>query len=231
LLEARVSGVIATLTSAPLPQSLAMIARTPSVQLVRQIPGLVAPAVCMGDEMACQRSTEHLLALGHDRIGYIGTSETISTGADRLEGFIKAHSNRGLVPESLAIKLVPPRPGFGYAAVLDLLKLVPRPSASLIGSSELTIGGLRAIRESGLKMPDDISIIGYGDPVWFDLLSPPLTAVSLPVSDLADAAARELFMQLEVTQGDLPGAAMLTRIEPTLVERASTAGPGDGNRC
>jgi LacI family transcriptional regulator len=223
MLEARVSGLIATLTSKPLPRSLTLLQGRPSVQLVRRLPKLHTTAVCIADEIGCRMAAEHLFDLGHRQLAYVGTSKTISAGRDRLKGFLRAHELRGLSPPAGAIELVPPRQQFGMDAVARVLSLEPRPSAIVIGSSELTIGGLRMIGQAGLRIPEDISVVGYGDPVWFELLRPALTAVSLPVSGLADAAAQRLFDQIRGGVAARAGMADIVRVEPTLVVRGSTA--------
>jgi LacI family transcriptional regulator len=223
LIEARVNGIAITMTSKPDAASLALLKEVPFVQLVRRTPRLLQPAVCMEDERACQAATEHLLALGHRRIAYVGTSNTISAGRDRVKGFLRAHEAHGTTPLAKGIELVPPRQGYGFDGVSRVLKR--RPTALVIGSSELTIGGLRAIRVAGLDVPTDISVVGYGDPVWFELLSPALTAISLPVAALAEAAARQLFMQIEDRDLGRTAKAEVTRIMPTLVVRGSTMSP------
>jgi LacI family transcriptional regulator len=223
MLEARVSGLVATLTSKPLPASLVLLQGRPSVQLVRRLPKLRTAAVCIADEVGCQVAAEHLLDLGHRRIAYVGTSKAISAGRDRVNGFLRAHELRGLSPLKRAIELVPPRQQYGMEAVARVLSFEPRPSAIVIGSSELTIGGLRMIHQAGLRIPEDISVVGYGDPVWFELLRPALTAVSLPVDGLADAAAQSLFDQIR--DGVVADSAKpdTIRVEPRLVVRGSTA--------
>ncbi len=102
----------------------------------------------------------------------------------------------------------------------QLLKQRQKPSAVMFGSSELTIGGLKAIREAGLSIPDDLSVVGYGNPVWMELLTPALTAVDLPVKDLADAATTSLLAQIEAR--DCNPAEPL-HIRPRLIIRESTA--------
>jgi len=227
LVEARVKGIIATLTSRPQPTSLLWLREIPSIQLVRRTAKLNRAAVCMEDEHGCQSATEHLLNLGHRRIAYVGTSKAISAGRDRLRGFLRAHQLHKVAPLSAGIELLPPRQAYGYDGVGRVLALEQKPTAIVVGSSELTIGGLRAIRNAGLRVPQDISVIGYGDPIWFDLLSPPLTAIKLPVEGLAQAAAEQLMAQID---GNGAGARKpaLTRIMPELVIRASTAPPHAG---
>jgi LacI family transcriptional regulator len=220
LIEARVGGIAITMTSKPQAASLALLDEAPFVQLVRRTPKLQRPAICMEDELGCQAATEHLLSLGHRRIAYVGTSRTISAGRDRVKGFLRAHEALGLEALGEAIELVPPRQAHGFEGVSRAL--THRPTAMVIGSSELTIGGLNAIRVAGLEVPRDLSIVGYGDPVWFELLSPPLTAMSLPVAAMADAVADQLSAQIEERKAGREAKATLTRIMPKLIVRGST---------
>lgn len=220
LLEARVSGIVITMTSKPQAASLALLEEVPFVQLVRRAPKLRRPAILMEDELGCRTATEHLLDLGHRRIAYVGTTKTISAGRDRVKGFLRAHETRGLEALGEAIELVPPRQDHGFEGVSRVL--IHRPTALLIGSSELTIGGLRAIRAAGLEVPRDISIVGYGDPVWFELLSPALTAMSLPVAAMADAVIDQLTARIEELKSGRASHPQLTRIMPRLVVRGST---------
>lgn len=93
----------------------------------------------------------------------------------------------------------------------------------VIGSSELTIVALSVIREHGLSIPSDISVVGYGDPKWYELTTPPLTAIRLPIDALA-ASTAELVLARIGTQGQ-PGdpapAARRIRIRPELIARGS----------
>lgn len=225
LIEARVSGIVATLTSRPDPSIVSLMESTSVVQMVRLVPGMQTTAVCMNDVTGCQNAAQHLISLGHTRIAYVGTSRTISTGEDRVRGFIQAHEEAGLAVMEDGIELVPPRQVHGFDGMSRLLSLRTRPTAVVIGSSELTIGGLGAIREAGLRIPYDISVIGYGDPVWLDLLSPPLTALSLPVDALAELAMDQLFALIDPEREERPAASRVTRIPPKLILRGSTAPP------
>lgn len=224
LVEARVCGVVAALTNKPSAASQALLQNAPLVQLVRRNAKMDVATVCMDDSQGCFVATEHLLDLGHTNIAYVGTRDWISTGKDRLSGYTKALKGRGLVPDAKSIVLVPPRQEYGYDALSRIVALENRPTAVLIGSSELTVGALQAIREANLAVPEDISIVGYGDPVWFELLRPALTAVSLPVEGLAEAAMNELIVQIDLDkEGGGSRRSKVIRVSPTLRVRDSTA--------
>jgi LacI family transcriptional regulator len=223
LIESRVSGIIATLSSPPDPAMLQILTATPVVQLLRQTSGLSAPAVCMDDFAGCKSAAEHLLSLGHRRIAYIGPSRAISAGDDRVRGFLQAHEDADVKPLKNFLELVPQRQADGAAAIKRLLARKQRPTALVISNSELTLGALRAMRDAGLKIPDDMSIIGCGDPSWTELLSPPLTSMMLPVEELADAALAQL--QSAIRAEDDAHKRDITRFAPRLVVRGSSAPP------
>ena len=106
-----------------------------------------------------------------------------------------------------------------------LLSAQPRPSALVVGSSSLTIGALQALRGLSLRWPQDISIVGYGDPVWFRLIGDGLTTVQLPVQDMGRYAASVLQLRFEsdAQSGAVALGQVATRFAPALVVRGSTA--------
>ena len=174
----------------------------------------------MDDTRAMREATEHLLAQGHKRIGYVGTRKDINVGQARLNGYLEAHVAAGLAVDERYLALVSPRQTFGSDSVARLLAVSPAPTALIIGSSELTIGGLGAIQAAGLTIPSELAVIGYGDPVWCRLLSPSLTAVQLPVDEMVEAAETLI---LDRIGGKAPAGADVRSCRPTLVVRGSTA--------
>jgi len=104
-----------------------------------------------------------------------------------------------------------------------LLAARQRPTAVVIGSSELTIVALAVIREHGLSIPSDISVVGYGDPKWYELTTPPLTAVRLPIEALAASTAELVFARIaaQARPGDPAPAPSKLRIRPELIARGS----------
>jgi LacI family transcriptional regulator len=220
LAGARPAGFIVTATSNPTARSAELLQGIPTVQLVRHAKLLPGRLVAMHDQLGVHEATAHLLALGHRRIAYVGGARDISPGRGRWKGFSKAHADLGITPADNFVALGPPRPETGYSGMSEMLKQRQKPSAVMFGSSELTIGGLKAIREAGLSIPGDLSIIGYGNPVWMELLTPALTTVDLPIDELADAAAASLLAQIKSRNSN---AAVVPQIRPRLIIRQSTA--------
>ena len=91
-----------------------------------------------------------------------------------------------------AHRLVPPHPENGYLASMELLRGGPAPTGLVIGSSQLALGVLRAIRELGLRVPDNLSLVSYDDPDWHQLWGPGITTIALPIQAMAHFAARQI---------------------------------------
>jgi LacI family transcriptional regulator len=222
LVGARAAGIVVTPTAHPTERSATLLKGVPTVQLVRRAKSLPGTLVAMQDSVAVREATAHLLLLGHRRIGYVGGNLDITPGRARWRGFVEAHRQFDVAVDEMLTVLTNPRQDYGYSSMSKLLCHSKKPSAVVIGSSELTIGSLKAIQEAGLSIPGDLSVVGYGDPVWFDLLSPRLTGIRLPVDELADATAADLLSQIEA-----PGLKMTAPkkqgLRPTLIIRGSTA--------
>lgn len=220
LAVARATGVIVTLSSSPRPETLELLEGFHAVQMVRRHAQVHHQAVLIDDTRGVAMATRHLVHYGHRDIAYVGTHTAISCGTDRLQGFLDTMLEHGLDPGHVA--LGPPRPEFAQHAVAALLQAERRPSGLVMGSSSLTIGALKAVRAAGLSWPRDLSVVGYGDPAWFDLLGEGLTTVRLPVQEMG-RCAMGLLLAPPATVGAAQVAGATTRFEPVLVVRGSTA--------
>ena len=225
LREARARGIILTPTPGLLEKTAALLQGVPLVQYSRRHPRLAAPSVSVDGERGLLVATQHLLQLGHRRIAYVGMQTDRSTGAERLAGYVKAHDRAGLRKDPALRRLGPSDPDFARAAVSDLLNLVDSPTALLLGSNALTVGALRALRDAGLEMPRDLSLIGFGDPSWYALWNPGITTVGTPLMEMAEAASSALMRQL-TSGAETPerGNAHFS-IDATFVLRGTTAPP------
>jgi DNA-binding LacI/PurR family transcriptional regulator len=236
LAEARVAGVIVTLTAAPRPATLALLKSLRTVQLVRTHRRLNTDAVALDDRAGISLAAEHLLSQGHRRIAYIGGLADLSTGEQRLAGFLDACRDHAITPPSRLIELGAPRPEFARDATARLMALKVRPTALVLGSSELTLGSLQSLQAARIRCPHDVSVVGYGDPPWFALAQHGITTVRLPVNEVALTAASLLLQRLHASRkadGEPDAACASSRFVPTLTIRASTAAvsrSGSSNR-
>jgi LacI family transcriptional regulator len=223
LTEARPSGVIIVPTVAPHPQTIAMLRELKSVELVRTHPKIATTAVIVDDRAGTYAAARHLVALGHRRIAYIGGATELSTGRDRLAGFQAALSEAGLSSSNIA--LGPPRPDFARTSISVTMAspASSRPTALVLGSAELTLGALQGLRSANIEWPRDISVVGYHDPAWFELVGSGITTVRLPVQDVAQTATRVLLSQLDEGGTRHAREHTVIRLNPALMLRGSTA--------
>ncbi len=148
-----------------------------------------------GDREGGQIATQHLVNLGHRRIGYINGMEDWIEAQNRLSGYRDVLLENGLpVDEDLI------RPGdwgvdSGYRGAQELLTLKERPSAIFAANDIMALGAYYAIQEAGLEIPRDMAVVGYDDRDFAEWLRPALTTVRMPSFEMGQAAARLLLQQ------------------------------------
>ena len=162
-------------------------------------------------------ATEHLLALGHRRIGFVGGLPEISTTQERLAGYRGALAAAGLPVCRELIVEGDSRQESGRLRTGRLLALPTPPTALLGGNNLMTLGALQAIREQTLRIPDDVAIVGYDDMPWSSAFTPPLTAVDQPGYEMGRRAAEILLRRIEAP--DTPPRTVV--LHPRLVVRGS----------
>ncbi len=224
LREARARGIIITPTPGMLDKTTALLRGIPLVQYSRRHPQLANPAVTTDGKQGLYLATEHVLKLGHRRIAYVGMECDKSTGAERLAGFMKAHADFGIASDPELRRLGPSLADFARSSVGDLLHRRDPPTALVLGASSLTFGALKALRSAGLKMPNDISLVGFGDSSWYALVTPGVTTIQFPVTEMAEAAASQLMRQLSPGAGATDHSTHIA-IEPSFLLRGTTAAP------
>jgi DNA-binding LacI/PurR family transcriptional regulator len=151
-------------------------------------------------------ATKHLIDLGHRRIGFIGISLTKGQALRRFQGYLEAMNEHGLrVSEELIVggrNGSDQRPGYsteeiGYDGMTKLLKLRKRPTAVFARNDFTAVGALNAIRQAGLRVPEDIAVVGYDDIPLASHTSPPLTTVRQPTREQGSIAAESLVKRIE----------------------------------
>lgn len=226
LRAARASCVVLVPSATPHAATLRLLRDMPVVQLGRTVSGIASGAVLMDDLAGTRAAALHLIGLGHTRIGFVGGQRDLSSHGDRYRGFVAALDSAGLAADPTLVRFGAPRPGVGHEAVQALMKGDARPTALILGSSELTLGALEALAELGLRWPDDVSLVGYGDPTWFALMERGLTTVRLPTAAVGAAtAARVAVLAASVRPRRGSSSRAVERFDTTLVVRASTAPP------
>lgn len=178
-------------------------------------------AVTAANLQGMQAGVEHLISLGHRRIGFItGRLETDSAQM-RLSGYQNALHQHGIPLDPALIEEGDFLEGSGYSSTRHLLELELPPTAIVASSDTSAFGVLRAINERGLRVPDDISVMGFDDLPEASYMYPPLTTIRQPIREMGRVATR-LLVEAIMTPSMMPRQVIL----PTdLIVRHSTAAP------
>ncbi len=159
-----------------------------------QLPGSDIPSVDVDNVGGAEKAVNHLISLGHERIGLITNAPVSFTSANaRLKGYRNALEKAGIPFNESLVRFGYYLPQTGYRAMIELLQLPERPTAVFVASDVVAMGALAAIHERGLKIPDDIAIVGFDDIFASAYTIPALTTVRLPAYDLGKEAAKLLF--------------------------------------
>jgi LacI family transcriptional regulator len=168
------------------------------VVLLGQLPDPGFPFVDVDNVSGARKAVEHLLKLGHRRIGLITNAPSqYTSSADRLEGYRQALHAHGLPFEANRVRFGHFTEESGYAAMADLLVHAPALEAVFVASDVVAFGALAATRAHGFRVPQDIAVVGFDDTRLARYTNPPLTTVHLPARDLGACAAEMLIRLLQ----------------------------------
>lgn len=175
------------------------------------------------DEVAGGRdAADVLLSAGHRRLGFINNIDDIPASVGRLEGFRGRLAEAGV--DDLVVVAAESDPAGGYAAAMELLVGERRPTAVFCFNDRLAMGAYRAAAELGLRIPQDVSIVGFDNQEYVaDGIFPGLTTIELPHFDMGVWAAEHLFKQIDGASGDAP----FEQLRGPVIHRESVAPPHD----
>ncbi|GIH76992.1 LacI family DNA-binding transcriptional regulator [Planobispora longispora] len=213
-----VSGLHADSTSDRTRYVRLVESRLPIVMINGYRADIEAPYISNDDVTAMEMAVDHLAALGHRRIGLAVGQDRFVPSIRKTEGFrrgVSRHFDDDL-PDGLVVNTLFTIEG-GQAAAQLLLE--QGCTAICCGSDIMAIGVIRAVRQRGLRVPQDISVVGFDDSLFTPYLDPPLTTIRQPVREMSLAAVSALLDEIGGTKG--PRTELLYR--PELVVRGSTA--------
>ena len=174
-------------------------------------------AITMGDAFNAQLATDHLIELGHERIGFIAGPADFSLAGRRIEGWRMAMEDAGFSTEGLC-----ERGDFGFEsgmkAAKALLALPERPTAIIASSDQMALATLEIALAAGLRVPQDLSLISFDNSPIVRFTRPPLTAVDQPI-----AATTARAVELLIDTSSQPADGQPLSVHGELVVRGSTA--------
>jgi LacI family transcriptional regulator len=183
------------------------------------------PSVIPGDLVGGRTATERLIRSGHRRIGLINGQAGIDASRDRLRGYRQALASADLTFDPALVRPGNWEPSTGYEGARDLLALTDPPTAIFCANDPMAVGCFEALKELGLRIPRDISVIGFDDREIAQFTRPPLTTLVLPHYDMG-ATAAELLIDW-ATEG---ARAPQIKVDCPLVERKSVGPLARGRR-
>jgi DNA-binding LacI/PurR family transcriptional regulator len=220
--ERRVDGIVVTSSRVGalyLPLLSEMM--VPIVLVNNQHPGAFVHSVMIGNLEGSRSAAEHLVGLGHRRIAYLGDQFGYQSDTERFAGYREALDTAGIpfLPELVVHG--DGKPEAAMRAMEKLLALADPPSAVCCYNDMSALGAMRSIRLKGLRVPEDISVVGFDDLFLASYTEPRLTTVRQPMRRMGQVAMESLFRLMSGEE-----SAIRIRVDAELIIRESTAGLG-----
>jgi len=204
-------------------------ATMPQVVVDREIEELAADLVEVNHEAGGFLATQHLLQLGHRRIACIAGPQALSSARQRVQGYRRALHEAGLAADETLLRHGDFTSAGGHAAMSSLLHITPqadRPSAVFASNDLMAIGAICAAAAAGLRIPKDLSVIGFDDIALAAYSNPPLSSIVQPKHETGALAAQLLLQRIAQPERQLQRAIL----QPSLLVRQSTGPYGGASR-
>lgn len=192
-LAAQMSGVIISPASDRRTDVSALLARgIPVVTIDRRLRNSPVSSVVVDNSRGARGATRHLLAAGYQRVACITGPLTTSTARQRLAGYRQALREAGVPFDDRLVRVSDYKEAGGYASATDLLAAGRPPDALFVTNSLMTVGSLEAMSDLGIRVAQDVGIVGFDDNPWARLMRPALSTVAQPTNDIGRHAAELL---------------------------------------
>lgn len=193
--------------------------KMPIVVFDRVSADLKAPCVRLDNMDGGYQATEHLIEQGYKRIAILAGPKNLGISNSRLEGYINALKKYKMKPDPDLIIHCDFNQHYAYLATQELLNMKKRPDAIFTISDRMAIGAMLAIKEKGLRMPQDIGLVGFNNEPVVNLVTPGISSVDQPAFELGKMAAK-LFIQTVHDNGEM---SMVEEVlKPKLIIRESS---------
>lgn len=185
----------------------------PMVQMDRMIQGVEADAVLVDNADATHAATAEMISRGHRKIALVTGPKSVFTAKERQVGYLRALSDHGILYDDALFISGENTFATGYQGFESLWSLQERPTAVVSTNYDITMGLVTAVRENGLRIPEDIDIVGFDCVEVCSMMKPPLPVVHQPETLIGQTAARYLIQRLEGYNGE----PRLTRLKCEIV--------------
>ena len=192
----------------------------PIVLVDRRVKGLRVPTIKTDNQAGAYEAASHLISLGHDRIAIITGIQGVETSDERFAGYRQALREKGIPLRKTLIKEGNFQKDQAFSATKEFLRMKRPPSAIFVCNEPMVSGCILALKDSGLRIPEDIAVIGFDDPIWASYTDPPLTTVSQPSYTMGILAFDYILAQISNKRKDSKYLEDII-LKPTLVVRES----------
>jgi len=175
------------------------------------------PSTLPGDLLGGRVATEHLLSAGHKRVGFINGQQGVDASRDRLRGYRQALASNDIPFDSTLVRSGNWELSSGYQLTVDLMKSKNPPDAIFCANDLMALGCIEALKELSLKIPGDVSVVGFDDREVAQHARPALTTLVLPHYEMGEIAAEFLIDMA----GGLSAGPNQIKVECKLIERDS----------
>jgi LacI family transcriptional regulator len=219
LLDDSIDGAVLTTTTAGSVLPDAMRRKELPFVFLNRVDGRgTADAAVVDNELGGRLAAEELVALGHSGVALLGGSNDMSTGRERERGFVTALADAGIALPASRIRRGPYEFSTGYRGLTELLDADSPPTAVFCGNDVVAIGAYNAALRAGVRIPDDLTLIGFDDLPMASWEAFALTTIGYDLRGMARTAARLLVDRLG---GQAPEAPQVVSFAPEVVHRST----------
>lgn len=187
---------------------------SPVILIDRPLPGVACDTVLVDNLNAAYNAVEHLIVQGHRRIGIIGGPSSIYTAQERLKGYRRVHEDFDRPIDAELILEGDYGLESGYRLMENFLKRSNPPTAVFITNYEMTLGAIMALNDSPIRVPEEMSIIGFDNQQLARIVKPALSIVVQPIQSIGETAASVLLQRLK---GEQTGFPVIHRLKTNLI--------------
>jgi LacI family transcriptional regulator len=197
---------------------------TPAISIIRRPAENAIDTIVFEDFLGSQAATQHLIQLGHRRIGFIGGDIHQSSNHDRFRGYQAALHAAGIPEDSALVRVGTTRGTWGETAANELLSLPQPPTALYAASNAIMAGVMKSLHQRQICIPEQLSLICFDDLDWFSYATPPISAIATSHERIAESAVELLLRRIKAPFNS-ESQPIQIQVAFDLVIRGSTAPP------
>jgi len=194
----------------------------PVIVIDRPVNNLKCDSVLVDNINASYNAVEHLIIQGHKRIGIICGPQNIYTARERLTGYLRVHKDYNLEPDQELIKYGDYEIESGFVLLNEILSSDNPPTAVYVTNYEMTLGAVMALNEKNIKIPEELSFIGFDNIQLSKVVKPQLSIVVQPMKEIGETAAELLLKRLKGDKNNFPA---MIRLKTEFIPRESVSKP------